>query len=112
MSAEAIRWSTDVDGIPNKVGVRVRVLAKDVRSLTEFVYVIAKDGDGRHYLSTDGTLEGELPLHLAIAWRMEMPTERSVTTACTPYYRDLLHVLTEAAELAAKRIASRGRSTP
>jgi hypothetical protein len=66
----AIRWCTDGALIPNREGARVRVLAKDIgATLTEFTYVIARDGDGRHYLSTDGTLDGELPYSLVVAWR-------------------------------------------
>lgn len=69
MAAKPIRWNANVALIPNHEGTRLRVLAKDVESITEFVYVVAKDGDGRHFLSTDGTLEGSMPFHLVIAWR-------------------------------------------
>jgi hypothetical protein len=71
MTGAPIRWNTDAALIPNREGMRVRVLAKDVKSATEFVYIIAKDGDGRHFLSCDGTLDGALPIHLVIAWRSE-----------------------------------------
>lgn len=66
-----IRWNTNAGLIPNHEGVRIRVLAKDVGSITEHVYVVAKDGDGRHFLSTDGTLLGKLPIRLVVAWRVE-----------------------------------------
>lgn len=69
-----IRWTTNVGLIPNQEGARIRVLAKDVGSITEFVYVVAKDGDGCHFLSTDGTIAGALPMHLVIAWRSEEPS--------------------------------------
>jgi hypothetical protein len=68
-----IRWNTKAEQIPNREGARFRVLAKDGNSFTEFVYVVAKDGDGQHFLSIDGTPEEELPLHLVIAWRAEVP---------------------------------------
>jgi hypothetical protein len=71
MPVEPIRWNTNAGLIPNHEGMHIRVLAKDVGSITEFVYVIAKDGDGLHFLSTDGTLEGLLPFCLVIAWRSE-----------------------------------------
>lgn len=66
-----ICWNTDAGMIPNHEGVHIRALARDVGSITEHVYVIARDADGRHFLSTDGTLLGELPLRLVVAWRAE-----------------------------------------
>lgn len=71
MSTKPIRWNTSVSQIPNHVGARIHVLAKAVNSLTEYIYIVAKDGDGCHYLSTDGTLAGALPFHLVVAWRPE-----------------------------------------
>lgn len=66
---EPIRWRTDAGAIPNEEGARIRVLARDVDSITEFVYVVGKDEGGRHFLSTDGTRSSELPTHLVAAWR-------------------------------------------
>ena len=71
MSAKAIRWNTNAGLIPHQGGMRIHVLAKDVGSITEFVYIVARDADGCHFLSTDGTLRGALPFHLVIAWRSE-----------------------------------------
>jgi hypothetical protein len=71
MPPKPIRWNTDGGLIPNQEGLRIHVLANDVRSITEFIYVVAKDGDERHFISTDGTLAGELPFRLVVAWRPE-----------------------------------------
>lgn len=71
VGSKPIRWNTNIGLIPNHEGMHIRVLAKDIGAITEFVYVVTKDGDGHHFLSTDGTLEGALPFRLVIAWRME-----------------------------------------
>lgn len=66
-----IRWNADVELIPNQEGKRIRALVRNTRWITEFVYIVARDGDGCHFLSTDGTIDGMLPFHLVIAWRYE-----------------------------------------
>ena len=68
-----VTWNPKSSLIPNREGLRVRVLIDETSSIRETSAVIACDTDGRHFISKDGTLDGHIWIHRIVCWRMENP---------------------------------------
>lgn len=64
-----MRWNRHVSQIPNREGLRIVALVADADTFCEVWAAVFVDGDGRHFLSTDGTIEKQIAPNQVHGWR-------------------------------------------
>lgn len=63
------KWNARPEAIPNVDGSELFVLVRADFKIEEAACVVAKDADGRHFLSEDGSIEKHIPYVNVLGWR-------------------------------------------